>query len=255
MTGSELAAKCRDIAENYLTAYIWGAVGMPDTEKALADRCAAYPVNEAKGWAEYARDIMRYTKHGKPPFLFDCVCLVKAILWGWRGDPSMWFGGAVYASNGVPDVSADEMIRLCKDVSTDFSVMTVGELLWQPGHVGVYIGNGLAVECTPAFDIGVQITGVANIQPRANYYNRTWQKHGKLPWVSYVYETPEEKKNGMIIVDGVEYPINRILEGGRNYFQLRDLASILGDGFPYEISNIGSIAVLTRRKEEQHETV
>ena len=73
MTGTELAQKCRHIAENYLTAYIWGAVGMPDTEKALADRCAAYPINEAKGWAEYARDIMPFTKNGNPPFLFDCV--------------------------------------------------------------------------------------------------------------------------------------------------------------------------------------
>ena len=254
MTGSELAAKCKDIAENYLTAYIWGAVGMPDTEKALADRCTAYPVNEAKGWAEYARDIMPYTKHGKPPFLFDCVCLVKAVLWGWKGDPTMWFGGAVYASHDVPDVSADEMIKLCTGVSTRFSEISVGELLWQPGHVGIYIGNGLAVECTPAFDIGVQITGVANIQSRANYYNRTWTKHGKLPWVVYTDEQPDEPKNSTIIVDGEEHPINRVLKDGRNYFQLRELAAILGDGFPYEIDNIGSIAVLTRRKDEEDET-
>ena len=250
MTGSELARKAREAATNYLTAYIWGAVGMPDTAKCLADRCAAYPINEAKGWADTARAMMGHTKGGKPPFLFDCVCLVKALLWGWRGDPSMWFGGATYASNGVPDVSADEMIGLCKRVSTDFSAMLVGELLWMPGHVGVYIGNGLAVECTPSFDGGVQITAVANMQERANYYNRRWSKHGRMPWVSYAYEVVEEKKNGTIIVDGVEHPINRILESGRNYYQLRDLAAVLGDGWQYDIGNLGNVAVLTRRKEQ-----
>lgn len=251
MTGSEFAEKCKRVATDYLTTYIWGAVGMPDTEKALADRCAAYPINEARGWADTARALMGYTKNGHPPFLFDCVCLLKAVLWGWRGDPNMWFGGAVYASNGVPDVSANEMIRLCTGVSKRFDSLTVGECLWCEGHVGVYIGNGLGVECTPSFDGGVQITAVANMQTRANYHNRTWEKHGKLPFVNYAHEIADEKKNGTIIVDGIEHPINRILESGRNYYQLRDLASVLGpDGFPFDISNIGSVAVLTRKKGE-----
>lgn len=250
MTGSEFAEKCKRVATDYLTTYIWGAVGMPDTEQILADRCAMYPKNIERGWADNARAIMGFTKNGRPPFLFDCVGLLKAILWGWSGDPSKWFGGATYASNGVPDVSADDMIKLCKKVSQDFSGILVGEALWCSGHIGVYIGNGLAVEATPSFECGVQITGVSNIQSRANYYNRSWTKHGRLPWISYAYEVVEEKKNGTIIVDGVEHPINRILESGRNYYQLRDLAAVLGDGFPYEIGNLGNVAVLTRRKEQ-----
>jgi hypothetical protein len=250
MTGTEFAQKCKRIATDYLTAYIWGAVGMPIGENTLADRCAAYPKNVQKGWADKARALIgKRSAEGHPPFMFDCVCLIKAVLWGWRGDPDAWFGGAVYASNGVPDVSADEMIRLCRNVSTDFRAITPGEALWTPGHIGVYLGDGLAVECTPAFAGGVQITGVSNIGTRANYANRRWQKHGKIPWVSYVYDEREERANGTIIVDGIEHPISRILEGGRNYFQLRELAAILGDGWKYEISNIGSTAVLSRRKE------
>ena len=75
----------------------------------------------------------------------------KAILWGWNGNKNAYYGGAKYASNGVPDVSADGMITKCYDVSTtSWDKMAIGEGLWMPGHWGVYIGNGLAVECTTA---------------------------------------------------------------------------------------------------------
>lgn len=50
------------------------------------------------------------------------------------------------------------MITVCKNVSTDFSRIEVGEAVWMEGHIGVYIGDGLAVECTPCWDNKVQIT-------------------------------------------------------------------------------------------------
>ena len=56
---------------------------------------------------------------------------------------------ASYAVNGVPDIGADTMITKCKGVSTNFSNVEVGEALWCSGHIGVYIGGGLAVECSP----------------------------------------------------------------------------------------------------------
>lgn len=94
--------------------------------------------------------------------------------------------GAVYASNGVPDIGADSMIGKCKNVSTgNWGNMTPGEALWVPGHIGVYIGDGLAVECSPAFENDVQITAVGNIGKKAGYNTRTWQKHGRLPYVDY----------------------------------------------------------------------
>lgn len=38
-----------------------------------------------------------------------------------------------------------------------------------PGHWGMYIGDGLAVECTPIWDNGAQITAVQNIGTKAGY--------------------------------------------------------------------------------------
>ena len=118
-------------------------------------------------------------------FGFDCVCLIKGILWGWNGDISKTYGGAVYKANGVPDINANSMIRQCTNVSTDFKNISVGEAVWLDGHIGVYIGNGLAVECTPKWDNKVQITAVGNLGKKSGYNVRTWVKHGKLPWIDY----------------------------------------------------------------------
>lgn len=51
------------------------------------------------------------------------------------------------------------------------------------GHIGVYIGGGLAVECSPKWENCVQITACNRII--SGYNTRTWTKHGKIPYVSY----------------------------------------------------------------------
>ena len=123
----------------------------------------------------------------KPPcFAFDCVGLVKGILWGWVADEKSVYGGASYKSNDVPDCSTEGIIKLCSNVSTDFSAIQLGELLWMSGHVGVYVGDGYAIECTSAWDAKVQKTAVTNIQvAKTGEHGRKWTKHGKLPWVEY----------------------------------------------------------------------
>lgn len=85
------------------------------------------------------------------------------------------------------------MINACSDVSTDFRSIQVGEVVWLPGHIGVYIGDGLAVECTPIWKDGVQITAVLNIGTKRGYNGRTWVMHGKLPYVTYEAEEPHTK--------------------------------------------------------------
>lgn len=80
------------------------------------------------------------------------------------------------------------MIKVCKNVTTDFSRIEVGEAVWMEGHIGVYVGDGLAVECTPRWKNKVQITACnRNV---SGYDRRNWTKHGKLPYVEYKTETP-----------------------------------------------------------------
>ena len=70
-----------------------------------------------------------------------------------------------------------------------------------PGHIGVYIGDGLAVEATPAWKDGVQITAVYNIGKKSGYNGRSWTKHGKLPYIAYEAEKPAEKNEGECVVN------------------------------------------------------
>ena len=88
--------------------------------------------------------------------------------------------------NGVPDIGADSMITKCKDASfSGWDKVDPGEVVWTDGHIRVYIGNGLAVECTPRWKNCVQITAVGNIGSKAGYNTRNWKKHGHLPYVTY----------------------------------------------------------------------
>ena len=180
-TAQELAAACLDVAKNHKTLYVLGCFGAPMTESNkkvyLTQHCAAF-----NGKADRKPKIQAATAN---TFGFDCVCMIKGILWGWGGDASKIHGGASYASNGVPDIGADQLINVCKDVSTDFTNIQVGEAVWIKGHIGIYVGDGLAVECTYRWKDGVQITAVHNIGTKAGYNGRAWTKHGKLPYVSY----------------------------------------------------------------------
>ncbi|MBE6708864.1 MAG: LysM peptidoglycan-binding domain-containing protein [Ruminococcaceae bacterium] len=64
------------------------------------------------------------------------------------------------------------------------------------GHIGIYIGNGLAVECTPKWDNDVQITAVGGIGTVAGYNTRNWTAHGKLRYVSYTGSNDNPHTNG-----------------------------------------------------------
>ncbi len=136
-------------------------------------------------------------------FFFDCCGLVKSTLWDFCRDPKRIYGGADYASNGVPDWDAKElMFSGCTDRSTEFSKIVPGEFLWMDGHCGVYLGDGLAIESTPLWANGVQITAVSNIGYKIGYKYRKWTYHGRLKYVDYGAQPqpvpPEEYKPGTV---------------------------------------------------------
>ena len=171
--------KLEDIAKNYKTLYVMGCYGAPLNENNKKYYCNNNSYNKSK-----ARQKMILSAD-KDTFGFDCSCLIKSILWGWSGNKEDSRGGVKYGSNNVPDVNADQLIERCKNVSSNFKIISVGEALWVPGHIGVYIGNGLAVECSPIWKNGVQITAVANMGNKSGYNARKWAKHGYLPYLNY----------------------------------------------------------------------
>ena len=177
MTSTELVRRLTAVATEYNTLYVMGCFGAPMTATNKQRYLAHHAYNRR---AERAKMI---NAASADTFGFDCVCLIKGILWGWNGDAGKIYGGAVYGANNIPDIPVDEMINRCSDLSTDFTDIVPGEAVWMRGHIGIYIGDGLAVECTPAWKNGVQITA-CNCS-KSGYNRRNWTKHGKLPYISY----------------------------------------------------------------------
>lgn len=176
MTNKELVEILLRISREK-TLYVNGAFGRNLTEDAKQ-----YYIN---GWS-YNRRIDRKPKIQKADsdtYGFDCICLIKAIRMGWNGDKNDPKCGVKYIS--AWDLTEKGILDSCTEKSNDFSKIEVGEYLYMSGHGGIYIGDGLAIECTPSWEDGVQITAVENIAKRSNYNGRKWTSHGKLPWVDY----------------------------------------------------------------------
>ena len=185
-TGKELAAAAEAVALSHKTLYVMGCFGAPLTNANKTRYTQNHNYNRQSSRTKKIKAATADT------FGFDCVGLIKGLLWGWSGSTSKTYGGATYQAHGVPDINADAMIKRCRSVSTDFSQILPGEVVWTEGHIGIYIGRGLAVEATPSWKDRVQITAVLNIGKKASYNGRRWKKHGRLPWLSYSGKTLNE---------------------------------------------------------------
>ena len=124
MKASEFIKKLKDIAENHKTLYVMGCFGAPMTNANKTRYCSNHEYNKKAARTKMIKAASADT------FGFDCVNLIKGVLWGWNGDKKKTYGGAKYKTKGVPDTNADDMIKLCKNVSTDFSKIEVGEAVW-----------------------------------------------------------------------------------------------------------------------------
>lgn len=219
MKASEFVKKLTDIANNYKTLYVMGCFGAPMTSTNKTRYCKNHEYNTQASRTKFIKAASADT------FGFDCVNLIKGVLWGWCGDKKRTYGGATYATNGVPDIGADTMITKCSNLSTNFSKIEVGEAVWTDGHIGVYIGDGLAVECTPSWKNCVQITA-CNCKKKG-YNTRTWKKHGKLPYIDYDVKTKKKSVAAIAqeVIDGKWYTgaarKSALTKAGYNYDEVQ----------------------------------
>lgn len=177
------------------TLYVKGGFGQPLTgsnKKTLIRRYAYNLLHQ-----------IAINKASSDTFAFDCIGAVKGVLWSFNFDTSKPFGGSIYCSSGIPDITEDSLIKRCLDVSTDFSNIEEGEYVWIKGHCGIYVGDGLVVECTPKWNGGVQYSSIIDLP---GYNRRDWEKHGKLPYVEYTYVPSVLEWQRAAILDGFEFP-------------------------------------------------
>lgn len=76
MTNAELASKCKNVALNYRSAYVWGGLGEPITKASIDRAVRQYAKNRT--YEAAARKLI-----GKGAFAFDCCGLIKSLLYGW----------------------------------------------------------------------------------------------------------------------------------------------------------------------------
>ena len=176
MKASEFIKKLVFLADNCNTLYVKGCFGADlNSPKAKKRYTNNNPFNKK------ANRVDKINKIDFTCFGFDCVCLIKGLLWNFdfkTADDAL-YGGALYKSNSVPDFGADDIMNHCINVdSCNNTEPRDGEVLWMDGHVGVYVGAGQVIECTPKWRDN-QYHGVQYV----NYEHRGWKKHG---WLRYI---------------------------------------------------------------------
>ncbi|MBE6822468.1 MAG: NlpC/P60 family protein [Ruminococcaceae bacterium] len=147
----------------------------------------------------------------------DCSGLVKSYLW--------WTGEKTNPSSKLMSVagSSSAMLRSAKvsgtiKYSDSSSLPRVhGLILYQPGHVGVYVGNNMAVDNRES---GVNI----KYEKVFGRSSPKWTKWFKLPQITY-------PTTGLVTFDGKEY----YYENGQYIVN----ANKLIDGIPYHFDSAG----------------
>ena len=133
-----------------------------------------YPPNNGYTEASYT------SQYGRRAM--DCSGLYKYCLWTDAID-----GDTKY--NSEQDLSANGFIEKgCSEVGSISTLPEIpGLVLWKEGHLGIYIGNGYAIE-SRSHQYGVVKTKVSD---------RGWLKWGKCKWVTYPHPSTYTAEQAM----------------------------------------------------------
>ena len=121
MTNVELVNKAIEVALAYKTVYAKGMFGHVITQSNIDSKTAQYPEWYLKQDERNKKHLQTYINKGY--FGFDCVCLIKGLIWGWSGDYSKSVGGVNYNSGvlTLPDSELETVYsNECSSQSVDF---------------------------------------------------------------------------------------------------------------------------------------
>ena len=176
-----------------LVAFVLSMVGMPYwygtcvyicSSSLLKSKTKQYPSHYGSSrTAKYEKAI------AERKVCADCIGLIKGFFWtnGGKGVLEYINGGEKftnkYGSNGCPDKGANSMLawlksKGCKNGKIDTMPDVPGILLFKSGHVGVYVGDGWAVEAQ-GFNYGIVKTKVSK---------RPWTEWAYLPESLLAYD-------------------------------------------------------------------
>lgn len=154
----------------------------------------------------------------------DCIGLIKGFFWTNGGEGVLDYINGTgdftckYKSNGCPDQSASGMLswsksKGCKNGKIASLPDVPGVLVYTPNHVGVYVGDGYAVEAR-GFDYGIVKTKIKD---------RTWTDWAYLPEsLLYYDEAGEIPKEAQQTPTATEKAVEKTVETAKTAYNLGD---------------------------------
>lgn len=201
------AKKCLALGNDSI--YLYGSFGQTLTEAFITQKAKQYVYNISR--QSIYKNCLRSSG---TEYAFDCVGLIKSYIWGGYGKPK-------YVSS--QDKSANGMYNAAK-VKGDISTMpeTEGLLVWMSGHIGIYIGNGYVIECTPAKVFAKQDHGGGGVC-KTKLSDRKWKKWCECPYITY--SKAAKPKEGFLGAKGY-------FSFGDNHKNIGKIASFMYKTFP-----------------------
>jgi LysM repeat protein len=240
MTAKEFINKVKEVQKTN-TVYMWGTYGQVLTNQLIDYKANQYPSKNTPARVARHKKLV-----GQGYSAWDCVGLIKGILWGWEYGKS-----PKYKGSEVPDVGSDSMYKnYTTHQSTDFKDILPGEVVWIVGHIGVYIGDGLVIEATSrnkdGFTDNVLISALGNHGAVKGYPTRSWTHHGRLKWIDYAaVPKPDPKPEPTPKPEG-DYLEHKVVKGdtpwglaqkylgkGARYTEIMDLNGLKHDATIY----------------------
>jgi len=165
--------------------YLWGAYGQKATQSLIDSNIKQYPDNEK--WRAYVSQAIGKNR------VCDCYGLVKSCLW-WTDDKSNPKYGAAQDKNTLG------AYNIAKEKGALATMPELpGVILYMPGHVGVYCGNGRFIECAGSGK-GVVVGAISGGKVTKGSKFSHWFKDVN---VAYETKSPEEITVDNAIKDGV----------------------------------------------------
>lgn len=123
--------------------------------------------------------------------IFDCIGMIKCFIWK---DYSS--SNARYYGKTCPDWNCEQFFN---NVKVKGKISTIPEIpgiiVYMPGHVGVYMGNGVVIEATAAWNAKVQKSyfkgNHSGLKKRTSWTH--WFKMDQLSYDEPKPETPKEE--------------------------------------------------------------
>lgn len=178
MRKEELVSKALNVALNYKTHYIMGGCG-----QSLSPAEKKHFINDYDWGKKHEKEINAQSQNTRA---YDCVCFLKSLAF-WNGPDKLDY-------NGSTDYTIAKLKELCKDVSTDFNNIQIGECVFRgTSHVGIVVdvfenGGIMVVEANNSDEALYKINGVYRSTFNCSIDGlpvRSWDCHGKIPTITY----------------------------------------------------------------------